>query len=164
MAVTISSSGRKNYIKVVALVENTAGNRNVLGEHGLSFWVDTGDQKILFDTGQGRTLFQNAKALDVDLSAATAVVLSHGHYDHVGGVEAVLEAAPQATLFFQPQALEAKFIRDQNGRARRLSVPFLDEGKIESAGNRIQYVTEPTQVAEGVFATGPIPRMPDTFR
>jgi len=54
------------------------------GEHGLSLWIENAETCVLFDTGQGLALPHNARALNVDLDSADAV-LSHGHYDHTGG-------------------------------------------------------------------------------
>lgn len=62
------------------------------GEHGLAYWIDTGESRILLDTGQTDALMHNAKQLGLDLNSLDAVVLSHGHYDHCGGLSALYEA------------------------------------------------------------------------
>ena len=63
-------------ISLTLLVENSARGLGVLGEHGLSWWLDTGTHRVLFDTGQGMALLNNARRLGVDLSQADAIVLS----------------------------------------------------------------------------------------
>ena len=102
---------------ITVLVEDTAGSPGLIGEHGLSLWIDTGRHRVLFDTGQGPALAPNARALNVNLGEADAIVLSHGHYDHTGGLPAAMQAAPAAKLFLHPAALERKF-SVQNVRAR----------------------------------------------
>ena len=76
-------------LSVTVLVENTANQRGLLAEHGLAFWVECNGQRFLFDTGQGMALARNAAKLGIDLSAADVVILSHGHYDHGGGMGAL---------------------------------------------------------------------------
>ncbi len=79
-------------ITVTTLVENSVaqGGKSLLAEHGLSFYVEAGERKILFDTGQNLAISNNARVLGVDLNRIEAVVLSHGHYDHSGGLQSVL--------------------------------------------------------------------------
>ena len=84
-------------ITITVLAENTARGAGILGEHGLAFWIETGTQRVLFDTGQGMALVPNAARLGIDLATADAIVLSHGHFDHVGGLEAAL-AQPDPLL------------------------------------------------------------------
>ena len=78
-------STREREYRVTLLAENTARGRGILGEHGLAYWVETPGGPLLFDTGQGLVLERNAAVLGIDPGEARAVVLSHGHYDHVGG-------------------------------------------------------------------------------
>lgn len=73
-------------MKIVTLVENTAGNEKCIAEHGLSVYIETEKHKLLLDAGQTDAVVKNAEALGVDLSAVDTVILSHGHYDHSGGI------------------------------------------------------------------------------
>jgi len=70
-----------NDLCITTLVEDTALSDGLLAEHGLSFWIEYGDKRILLDTGQSDILVKNAKALGIDLAEANAIVISHGHYD-----------------------------------------------------------------------------------
>ena len=64
-------------LKITVLVENTAGGKGLLGEHGLSFLIEAGERRILFDTGQGLALSHNAEILNISLDNLDAIVLSH---------------------------------------------------------------------------------------
>lgn len=72
-------------VKITILVDDQAGD-GLIAEHGLSFWIETEGKRVLFDTGQGYALLANARALDTRLSETDILVLSHGHYDHTGGI------------------------------------------------------------------------------
>jgi 7,8-dihydropterin-6-yl-methyl-4-(beta-D-ribofuranosyl)aminobenzene 5'-phosphate synthase len=72
-------------------MENSDGVPGTVAEHGLSFLVERDGRAVLFDTGKTGVFVDNARALGVDLSAAEALAVSHGHYDHGGGVRALLE-------------------------------------------------------------------------
>jgi 7,8-dihydropterin-6-yl-methyl-4-(beta-D-ribofuranosyl)aminobenzene 5'-phosphate synthase len=149
-------------ITLSILVENTARGAGILGEHGLSFWIETGAHRVLFDTGQGMALAHNAKRLGIDLGMAEAIVLSHGHFDHVGGLESALAAAPQAPLFLHPRAVEAKFSgSNPKTGARRISIPFVETESFRRGNRRVVATADSCEVAPGVWTTGEIPRTND---
>ena len=93
-------------MKVTVLAENTACREDVTAQHGLSLYLETEKEKILFDMGQDHTFLQNAKALGIDLSKADLAVLSHGHYDHGGGLEAFLQVNGTAPVYLHELAFE----------------------------------------------------------
>jgi 7,8-dihydropterin-6-yl-methyl-4-(beta-D-ribofuranosyl)aminobenzene 5'-phosphate synthase len=78
-------------MKISVLCENTTKKENILSEHGLSLFIETEKHKILFDMGQSDAFLKNAKTLGIDLSTVDIAILSHGHYDHGGGLRAFLE-------------------------------------------------------------------------
>jgi 7,8-dihydropterin-6-yl-methyl-4-(beta-D-ribofuranosyl)aminobenzene 5'-phosphate synthase len=146
--------------QLTILSENTARGAGLLGEHGLAYWLDTGTHRVLFDTGQGMALENNAAKLGIDLGRADAIVLSHGHYDHVSGLPAALKAAPAAALWFHPAATERKFIGGADGQARRISTDFMEHGEFGQS-RAVNRVTEPTEIVPGVWLTGEVPRTND---
>jgi 7,8-dihydropterin-6-yl-methyl-4-(beta-D-ribofuranosyl)aminobenzene 5'-phosphate synthase len=76
---------------VTSLMDDYCPVRRLHGEHGLSLLIEMSGARILFDTGQGPAFMDNAQALGLDLSGIDAVVLSHGHYDHGGGLFGLYE-------------------------------------------------------------------------
>ncbi|MBF0120657.1 MAG: MBL fold metallo-hydrolase [Desulfobacterales bacterium] len=99
-------------IKVLTLVENsvTASPIPLLAEHGLSFLIEADNRKILFDTGQGLTILNNADSLGVDLSKVDTVILSHGHYDHSKGLKKLIERNTNFSLIGHPDIFDNKLI------------------------------------------------------
>jgi metal-dependent hydrolase (beta-lactamase superfamily II) len=78
-------------MKLVTLMENSSCREDLCCEHGLSLYLETLGKKILFDAGQSAAFAENAAVLKVDLEAVDFAVLSHGHYDHSGGLERFLQ-------------------------------------------------------------------------
>lgn len=147
--------------RITVLVENTVHRPGLLAEHGLSYWIEAGDRRVLFDTGQGSVLAGNAYKLGVPLRQAEAVVLSHGHFDHTGGLAEVLKQGPSMAVYLHPAALEPKFARNDNGTAREIGMPAPAQAALDQRAPRPVFTTEPTPVAGGLTATGPVPRTTD---
>ena len=91
-------------MRIVNLIENTEGRSECLYEHGLSFYIETEGHKALLDLGQTDHSIRNAKALGVDLKAVDTVVLSHGHYDHSGGIIPFTKINSNAVIYMQSSA------------------------------------------------------------
>ena len=148
-------------IRITTLVENTAGAPGLLGEHGLAFWLDMGEHRILFDTGAGAVLVSNAAKLGVDLAQANQIVLSHGHYDHTGGLLSALHAAPRARVFVHPAAFGAKYARLNDGTSRYIGVAALDEDTVRRQAGELVFTNQASEIVDGLFVTGQIPRVTD---
>lgn len=147
-------------ITITLLAENQARGEGILGEHGLAYWIDVEGRRVLFDTGQGMALLNNARRLRVNLAEAEAIVLSHGHYDHVGGLEAALREAPRASLYLHPRAVEKKY-SGALGRARCISTRFVEQELFREGGRQVVATASPVEVVPGLWATGEIPRETD---
>lgn len=146
---------------ITLLVENTAKGRGILAEHGLAYWIATPNQKVLFDTGQGEALTRNADFLGKRLEEAEAIVLSHGHYDHVGALQKALARAPQATVYLHPDALRRRYTGAASGGTRAIDTAFVYGGELQRQASACIYTREPTEVAEGLWVTGEVPRIMD---
>ncbi len=96
-------------MKIIALVENTVGNEKCTAEHGLSLYIETEKHKLLLDTGQTDAVVKNAEVLNIDLSAVDTVILSHGHYDHSGGILPFSELNHTAKIIMQKKAAEPHY-------------------------------------------------------
>jgi len=146
-------------VRVTTVVENTAGGRGTRGEHGLALWLDTGSRRVLFDTGQGMVLLDNARELGVRLEETDAIVLSHGHYDHTGGLRDALDVAPQATVYAHPRVFHPKFVRRTDSICRYIGIPGLDEDMVRRHAHELILTDKPTEIYDGLFITGEIPRV-----
>lgn len=91
-------------MKITALIENTASNERVASEHGLSLYIEASGKKLLFDMGQTDLFAANARVLGVDLTQVDFAVLSHGHYDHGGGLEHFLALNKTACVYLSRYA------------------------------------------------------------
>lgn len=85
-------------MRILNLVENEEGVPGCEEVHGLSFYVETQNHKLLFDTSPSEVVLRNAERLGVDLTAVDTVILSHGHYDHSGGIMAFTSINPNAKI------------------------------------------------------------------
>ena len=96
-------------MKIISLTENTTKRDNIIAEHGLSLYIEANGQKILFDMGQTDSFYKNALTLGIDLSKIDIAILSHGHYDHGGGLKLFLEMNKKAPVYINAKAFEPHF-------------------------------------------------------
>ena len=145
-------------IKITTLVENTVGiggSRELIGEHGLAFLIETGAQRILFDTGQYLALENNARILGIDLATIDTVVLSHGHYDHTGGLRHLLKRNTHFSLYAHPDVFARKLIQ-RNKQYRKVGMPVAKKALVQS-GIKLYLDSESVEIAPHIRTTGEIP-------
>jgi len=146
-------------IKITTLSENTAGP-GALGEWGLSMLVEADGMKILFDTGGGIAAVHNAELMRVDLAAVDRMVLSHGHYDHTGGLLEVLRRAGGKEIIAHPDVWARKYGSLDNTPKRYIGIPFVREA-LEVLGTTFNLSREPVKLSDKVMTTGEIPMLTD---
>ena len=105
-------------MRIVNLIENTEGHDRCAYAHGLSFYVETAGHKLLVDLGPSEAALHNAKELGIDLTEVDTVVLSHGHYDHSGGIMPFVKSNPDAAIYMQETA-DADYYADDGESAER---------------------------------------------
>lgn len=96
-------------MKITVLTENTACSPEYGSEHGLSIFIEFGKYNILFDTGQTDLFAENAEKLGIDLKTVDYLVISHGHYDHGGGLKKFMEINDKAEILISKYAFEPHF-------------------------------------------------------
>jgi 7,8-dihydropterin-6-yl-methyl-4-(beta-D-ribofuranosyl)aminobenzene 5'-phosphate synthase len=143
-------------IKITTLVENAVaqGGKALLGEHGLSFYIEAGDRRILFDTGQNLAISNNARVLGVDLEQIDTVVLSHGHYDHSGGLQSLMERNRHFTFYGHPDVFSPKFRKNKDGY-KYIGIP-VEKDDFVNRGISLQLDRNPIEIAPGVMTSGEI--------
>ena len=120
-------------MKITALLENTSHTDGMLTEHGLSLYIETGECNILFDMGQTDAFYENAKTLGIDLSGVDIAVLSHGHYDHGGGLAKFLEINSRAKVYMRKDAFLPYY--NAKGKYIGLDTELLTEKRIVFTDN-----------------------------
>lgn len=146
-------------MKITTLSENTAGKtpHGLLAEFGLSILIEMDEHKILFDTGQKISAVHNAQILGVDLSDIDKIVLSHGHFDHTGGIKAVLEQTNDVEVIAHPDVFSEKYATKR--KSKPIGIPYSKE-MLEDLGARFKLTKEPTKIGHATV-TGQIERIND---
>lgn len=137
-------------MKIWTLTENTTCRDDLIAEHGLSLYIETGNHKILFDTGKTGAFADNAEKMGIDLASVELCVLSHGHYDHGGGIARFLQINSHAPVYASRHAFSSCY---SGG-----TYIGLDPGLKES--HRILPVSDQLELAPGItlFSCNALPR------
>ena len=144
-------------IQITILVDNVAG-AGFAAEHGFSLWLDTGDKRILFDTGQGGVLMENARHLHINPASADHLVFSHGHYDHTGGLAQILRQSHHFDLHCHPCAVMPRY-SIRNRQVKVLQMPREAMAALDHfPQERMHWVQQPVLLNEIIGLTGPITR------
>ncbi len=149
-------------VTITTLVENTAGIPYVLAEWGQSLLIEADGKKILFDTGPSGVIIENAKRLSVDLGNVDAIVLSHGHFDHTGGLKDVLTlirnggAKPSGIdIIAHPDIFQQKRFYIKGMQPGKIQIPFTRQ-ELEALGARFNLSSKPVKISENIMTTGEV--------
>ncbi len=132
-------------MKITTLVENTTKCSNLGYEHGLSLSIEAAGRTILFDTGASDVFARNAEILGVDLTSVDAAVLSHGHYDHSGGLKTFFAMNKHAPLYVRKDAFGPYYSERNPGEYHYIGV---DQSLIGS--NRFLFTSAYTPISGGI--------------
>ncbi len=151
-------------VKATVLCENSVhGNLGAVAEHGWSVWLETPGGPFLFDTGQGNTLHRNADFFGVSLGDANAILLSHHHIDHTGGLLGAIGTMRQRSgreripVYGHPDLFKDSFA-ELKGKLRFIGVPHTSTA-LETAGAEFHLTSDWQEFAAGMFLTGEVPRL-----
>jgi 7,8-dihydropterin-6-yl-methyl-4-(beta-D-ribofuranosyl)aminobenzene 5'-phosphate synthase len=150
-----------DYVKLTVLCDNAVGIVDGIGEHGYAIFIETEGGPYLFDTGSGIGILSNAKLLGKDLQSLQKIFLSHGHYDHTGGLLSVLDSAHPVFVLAHPAIFGEKYSvskKDDKIENKFIGIPQRRE-LLEAKGAIFQLDTDFREVGEGIFLTGEIPRI-----
>jgi 7,8-dihydropterin-6-yl-methyl-4-(beta-D-ribofuranosyl)aminobenzene 5'-phosphate synthase len=145
-------------VRLTVLCENSVARPNgTIGEHGFACLVETASDTLLFDTGTGAGILHNAQVLGRNLALVRTVVLSHGHYDHTGGLLDVLGRTGPVDVIAHPGIFAERYWVGQHER-RSIGIPFARQ-HLESLGSRFDLRRQYGEVVAGVHFSGEIPRV-----
>jgi 7,8-dihydropterin-6-yl-methyl-4-(beta-D-ribofuranosyl)aminobenzene 5'-phosphate synthase len=130
------------------------------GEHGLAFLVETEGRRVLFDTGQsGTVLLHNLELLEVDPATIDAVAISHGHYDHTGGLPDLLKYLhPDTPLYANPDLFRERFSR-REGKTQSVGLSMTQAQLAERMTLKLSAM--PREIVSGIWTTGEISERPE---
>lgn len=128
--------------KVITLIDNIVYKNALFAENGLALLIEYNNQKIIFDTGQTDNFIKNAKYLNINLNDIDSVVISHGHYDHVGGLIKFCEVNSKAKIYIKREAINKKY----SNKTRYTGFPF----DISSISERFYYIDKNFSLNENI--------------
>ncbi len=146
-------------VAITVLADNIAGPGPIQGEWGLSLFVETDWQRILFDAGSGQVLLGNARALEVDLARTDAIVVSHFHLDHTRGLEKALAATRPVDLYIHPAGFAPRCWKGDSA-VEEMRMPYT-RAELAAQVRTLVETQGPTPVGGGIWVTGQIPRVTD---
>lgn len=142
-------------IQLTTIVDYRATDR-LESQCGLAILIEADNVRILFDTGPGDILIHNAKVLNVDLSNLDAVVLSHGHCDHTGGLLDLLECCGPVKVVAHPDIWTHKFSCRIQYHERYIGIPFVQK-ELENLGAQFVHSTKSVALADNILTSGQVP-------
>ncbi len=147
-------------IRITILCENTVGKLTGFGEHGFSAFIETEQGNYLFDTGSGHAVIANSLILNKDLKSIKKIFLSHGHFDHTGGLVDVLKLKGEVDVYAHPNVFSDRIkVLKVDGKEKKQFIGLPYKRKyLEYLGANFILNSHFTEVEKGVFLTGEVLR------
>jgi 7,8-dihydropterin-6-yl-methyl-4-(beta-D-ribofuranosyl)aminobenzene 5'-phosphate synthase len=148
-------------VTITTLTENTSGSPDIIAEWGQSLFIDADGEKILFDTGPSGLVLKNAGKLGIDLGSVKKIVLSHGHYDHTGGLKEVLikmrelGGHDEVEIVGHPDIFGPKYSYIKGIVERYIGIPFPRQ-ELEALGAMFNLSKQPVKIYENIMTTGEV--------
>jgi len=144
-------------MKINILTDDKVRNRGFLAEHGLSIFIEHESTNILFDTGQSDVYIRNAKLLKLDLNKTNFIVLSHGHYDHCGGLVHFPNQNEFPKIYVQAPAFAKKMAVNPDGKSyREIGIPWSPEN-YSAIKSSLMLVNGKAQITSDISLLGNVP-------
>lgn len=134
-------------MKITALMENTCDGKDLLIEHGLSLYIESKDKKILLDTGSSGNFVKNAERLGINISDIDIAVISHGHYDHGGGLLAFLNANSKGKVYLKSNASRDYYA----GKLGLYKYIGIDKNVFDKYLDRLVFVDTLQEIHDNIF-------------
>ncbi len=147
-------------MKITILCENLVGKLVGAGEHGFSAFIEMEEGNYLFDTGSGPSIVANSLVFNKDLRSVKKIFLSHGHFDHSGGLPEVLKLRSKVDVHIHPHVfLDRIAVHKENGEEKKrfVGIPY-KKVYLESLGANFILNSDFIEVEKGIFLTGEVPR------
>ncbi|MFF5994940.1 MBL fold metallo-hydrolase [Lysinibacillus sp. KU-BSD001] len=133
-------------MKITAILENTKHHQQFIAKHGLSLYIETKQANIICDLGPDDSYLKNAQLLNIDLHQADAVVISHGHSDHIGGLNYLNKVNQHAPIYLSPHALDPHWLKLGPYYHQVGATPAVNH----AYSHRMKFVNADMEIAEGV--------------
>jgi len=144
-------------MKITVLTDDKVKKRGFLAEHGLSVFIEHENGNILFDTGQSDVYIRNAKALQLDLNNTDYIVLSHGHYDHCGGIVYLPDLKKNPKIYVQESSFKQKYAINPDDKSyREIGIPW-SAGDHDQLNANLTLIKGNIKINAGITLLGGIP-------
>ncbi|MES0446909.1 MAG: MBL fold metallo-hydrolase, partial [Desulfobacterales bacterium] len=146
---------------ITILADNCVSRAGLIGEHGFSALIEKGDEKFLFDTGPGMSLPHNTKKLEKDLRHLDKIIISHGHYDHTGGLKWAIQRSGEKTeVVAHPKIFAKHMVRNPGEAPKYWGCPFTRE-ELEESGAQFHMIDRTSEISPGMWFITGIDLMPE---
>ncbi len=149
--------------RITILCDNYAGKPFLIGEHGFSALIEQGDKSFLFDTGSGIGLASNLKLLGKNLKGVSRIFLSHGHYDHTGGLAWAIQETGPVNVTAHPELFSRHMVKSplfEASEPRYIGSPST-QNELESLGAAFTWIDRTTKVEDGLWFVTGVPCKPE---